>query len=205
LESENIVYTLRPDEPVYYINLTNACTNDCSFCVRQGHDTVGTASTLWLEKDPDVPEVMDALIAAHTRLPAREIVFCGFGEPMMKLDVLLEVARRFRALTPTCPIRVNTNGHGNLIAKTDITPRLSGLIDTLSISLNASTPAEYVQVCKPIYGEDAFWGLLDFAQKAQSHVKKVVLSIVSGQTSEEECRKLLESRGLTLRVRTFIE
>jgi TatD family-associated radical SAM protein len=157
-----------------------------------------------LETEPSAAQVIDALREVHNILPARQIVFCGFGEPTMKLDVLLEVANEFRAIAPDCLIRINTNGHGNLIAGEDITPRLSGLIDALSISLNASNPDEYVRVCKPVYGQDAFWGLLDFAQKAKKHVKSVVLSIVEGQTSEEECRKLLSTYGLDLRVRAYI-
>ena len=99
----------------------------------------------------------------------REIVFCGYGEPTYRLDDILwlvdELKKRFGAQLP--PVRINTNGHANLINGRDVCPELKGRIDTLSISLNANNAADYVALCHPIQGEAAYQAMLDFAQGGQ--------------------------------------
>ena len=188
-----------------YLNLTNRCTNDCAFCVRNIHDSVGDADSLWLDREPTLEEII-ADLDQRDFSEYTEVVFCGFGEPMMRLDILLEVAAYLRKKT-NLPIRINTNGHANLIYGEDVTPKLSGLIDVLSISLNRGTAEEYDRLCQPIFGRAAYEGLLDFASRAKNHVKKVVLSVVDilSQEEIELCRKRAEDAGVELRVRTMIE
>ena len=71
-----------------------------------------------------------------------EVVFCGFGEPTEAFDVLKEVASYVKK-TYNKPIRINTNGVGNLINKRDIVPEMEGIIDTVSISLNDPDKKRY--------------------------------------------------------------
>ena len=188
-----------------YLNLTNRCTNDCAFCVRNIKDSVGDAESLWLDHEPTAEEIISDLeqrdFSEYT-----EVVFCGYGEPMMCLDILLEVAAYLRKKT-TLPIRINTNGHANLIYGEDVTPKLEGLIDVVSISLNSATAEEYDRLCQPIFGQAAYDGLLDFASRAKKYVKKVVLSVVDILPKEELelCRKRAEDAGVELRIRTMIE
>lgn len=188
-----------------YLNLTNRCTNDCAFCVRNIHDSVGDAQTLWLEREPTLEEII-ADLDKRDFSEYTEVVFCGFGEPMMRLDILLEVAAYLRKRTQL-PIRINTNGHANLIYGEDVTPKLAGLIDVLSISLNSATAEDYDRLCQPIFGKEAYAGLLDFASRAKNHVKKVVLSVVDILPPDELalCRKRAQDAGVELRIRTMIE
>ncbi len=197
----NIAY---PFEGHLYINLTNRCTNKCKFCIRftpSGVDGID----LWLEREPTVQEVKDALENADYK-SYDEIVFCGYGEPMLRYDVILEVARFIRE-TSTAKIRINTNGHANRIAGKDITPELCGLIDVISISLNAKNAKEYNEICVCDYGEDGFWEMLDFAKKAKEYVPKVVLSVVDTIPKDdiEACRKVAEEIGVIYRVRKYSE
>ena len=121
-----------------YINLTNQCTNACAFCIRNNGDGAYGSNSLWLEKEPTAKEVFDAVQALY--FPGcKEFVFCGYGEPLMRADVLLESAKFLKMMFPKVPIRINTNGHGNLICERDITPEFAGLIDCVSVSLNASS------------------------------------------------------------------
>ncbi len=188
-----------------YLNLTNRCTNDCAFCVRNIHDSVGDAESLWLEREPSLEEII-ADLEQRDFSEYTEVVFCGFGEPMMRLDILLEVAAYLRKRT-SLPIRINTNGHANLIYGEDVTPKLEGLIDVLSISLNSATAEEYDRLCQPVFGTAAYDGLLDFASRAKNHVKKVILSVVDILPQEDLvlCRKRAEDAGVELRIRTMIE
>jgi TatD family-associated radical SAM protein len=186
-----------------YINLTNKCTSNCEFCVRNNKNGIGE-DVLWLKKEPTTDDIMDSLghfdVASH-----RQIVFCGYGEPTLKLDVLLDSAKKIKQKY-NLPIRINTNGHANLYYKKDITPLFEGLIDKVSISLNHSNAEEYDKICHSIYGIDAFEGLLDFAGKCRAHVPNVVLTIVDilPEDVQDECKKIAEQVGVTLRIRSYI-
>ncbi len=97
-----------------YVNLTNKCPCACTFCIRQNGPGVYGSDSLWLEREPTASEVCASIEKNFGH--CAELVFCGYGEPTERLDVLLEVAAWFRAFRPDVPIRVNTNGLSDLIA-----------------------------------------------------------------------------------------
>ncbi len=184
-----------------YLNLTNRCPCRCVFCIRQEQDTVGDSGSLWLKKEPTADEVLEAL-ASYDLGSYREIVFCGYGEPMEQLDVLLEVCRRIRAIS-SLPIRVNTNGLADLIHKKPTALLLEGLVDTVSISLNAPNRQRYHEVVQSIYGLPAFDSMLQFAVSCKSYVPHVMFTVVDILSEEEiaACRQLASGLGIPLRVR----
>lgn len=202
MASMNIVYKYF-DQTQVYINLTNRCTNKCKFCIRYT-DTGVEGVDLWLSHEPDVDEIKDALIKNNFK-DAEEIVFCGYGEPTMRHDVLVEIAK-FIKENSNAKIRINTNGHGNRVAGRDITPDYEGLIDVVSISLNSKNAKEYNELCVCDFGEDGFYELLEFAKCAKKHVPTVVLSIVDVLPPEdiEECKKIAEATGVALRIRELV-
>ena len=188
-----------------YVNLTNKCPCACTFCIRQNGSGVYGSDSLWLEREPTADEVCESI--EKDLGDCAELVFCGYGEPTERLDVLLEVAGRFRRAHPDIPIRVNTNGLADLIAGEPTASRFKGLVDTVSISLNAPTVEEYVALCRPKFGSAAYPALLKFAEEVKSFVKDVVLTVV-GTTSltsekEEACRRVAAEHGVPLRVRAF--
>ena len=189
-----------------YVNMTNRCPCACTFCLRQNGDGVYGSDSLWLEREPTVAEVC-ASIDGWDLADFTEIVFCGYGEPKERLPELLQVAAHIREKNGP-PIRINTNGLGNLIAGRDVTPELAGLVDVLSISLNTPDPAAYQRVCRSVYGEAAHGALIEFARLAARSVPKVIFSVVEGTISKAEieaCRKIAADCGATLRVREFIQ
>ncbi len=198
-------------EGALYVNLTNRCNCACVFCLRQGkaQGSIYTEDSLWLEREPTRQEALDSFLSRD--IPSyREIVFCGYGEPTYRLDDLLwlvdELKGRFGDGLP--PVRINTNGHANLIQGRDVCPDLRGRIDTLSISLNATNAADYVKLCRPAQGEAASQAMLDFAREAKEYVPHVVLTIVDKDKTPEEietCRNIAEDLGVKLRVRSFID
>lgn len=187
-----------------YVNLTNRCTNKCKFCIRftpSGVDNID----LWLEHEPSADEIIQSLEEADfASYP--EVVFCGYGEPLLRADTVLEVCRYIKS-KKNIKIRVNTNGHANRFAGRDITPEMSGLIDTVSISLNAENAEKYNDICVCDYGEDGFYELLSFAKAAKKHVPEVILSVVDviGAEEIEQCKKIAASVGVPLRVREYSE
>ena len=186
-----------------YLNVTNRCTNACSFCIRNGHDTVGDSDVLWLTSEPTVDELWNALL--EELLPeTEEIVFCGYGEPLMRYDAVLELCRRIRAHC-SLPIRINTNGHGDLIAGQPLAPLFSGLVDVISISLNAPNAKRYDEICAPVY-HDAYAAVLAFAVSCKKTVPTVCFSVVDQPLTQDEiaaCRAVADKLGIPLRVRTF--
>lgn len=207
-KSMTIIY---PEYNGLYINLTNRCPCSCTFCIRQRKNAAefDNVETLWLEHEPTAQEVIDAIKneAKTKRFKSyKEFVFCGYGEPTEALDVLLEVAAFLKANYPL-PVRINTNGLGDLVNKKSIAPLFAGKIDALSISLNSSNPEIYEKTVRPIFKEKAFPALLRFAEEAAKYVPKVIMSTVDTtitKEDEEECTRLCEKLGVTHRIRKFI-
>jgi TatD family-associated radical SAM protein len=187
-----------------YVNVTNRCTNACEFCVRQTAD--GTYGELWLDREPTANEILSDILSRDLTKYS-ELVFCGYGEPTLRLDDILFVCESIRGKSGI-KIRINTNGHANLIYGCDVTPKLKGLIDCVSVSLNTADAESYVKVCHPDYGEAAYAGLLDFAAKARRYVPSVMLSIVRGSIPDEDiekCREIADSVGIPLKIREYIK
>ena len=184
-----------------YINLTNKCSNACTFCVRNGKDAY-YGNKLWLDKEPTAKDVLDVI--DYTK-KYKEIVFCGFGEPTFKIDVLLKIAKELKKKGYF--LRINTNGQGNLINGRDITKDLKGVIDKINVSLNMPDKKEYQKICRSVYGEKAFDELIDFAVKAKNNGIKTVFSVVDviGEEKVKECNKLADDIGVELYVRKFIK
>ncbi len=188
-----------------YINVTNHCNCSCTFCLRQKKH-MAEQSTLWYKDgEPSLEEFKAALDAVPWQY-FKEIVFCGFGEPTMRLDVLVELLHYVKKLQPQLPTRLNTNGLANLEYGEDITPRFANVLDTISISLNASNAERYYELTRAKYGVQSYEAMLDFAQKAKAYVPNVVLTIVDHVEGPDEiakCQAICDDRGLTLRVRPY--
>lgn len=201
MSAMNIVYNYQHK---LYINLTNRCTNKCKFCIRYTPSGVDGID-LWLEHEPDLNEVIAALEEKDFK-SFDEIIFCGYGEPTMRWEILLGAAKYIKE-NSSAKIRLNTNGHGNKIAGKDITPKMQGLIDCISISLNAETAEKYNDICVCDFGDDGFYEMLDFAKKAKAYVPEVILSVVDviGSEAIEKCRKIAEETGVQYRVREYSE
>ena len=187
-----------------YVNMINRCPCACTFCLRHNKDHVFDSDSLWLEREPTVQEVCDS-IAAWDLSAYDEIVFCGYGEPTERLYDLLAVAKYIREKSDI-KIRINTNGLADLIWNKSTAPDLEGLIDTVSISLNATNKEDYLKVVRPKFGIDAYDAMLAFTKECTRYVPSVVMTVVDVVTSKEEqevCRAICESVGATLRVRPY--
>lgn len=186
-----------------YVNLTNRCNCACGFCLRSTKQ-FGPEDTLWLSEEPAAGDVIGEF-EKYDLKEMSEAVFCGFGEPTMRLDVLLETAAYLKNKEPNLPIRVNTNGLAELEHKKEIAPLFKGLVDTVSISLNASTAGEYNKVTKNKFGAGSYEAMLLFAEHCKAYVPNVVLTVVDciGRREIEACRDICDKIGIPLRVRPF--
>lgn len=193
-----------PLHDALYLNITNRCPNACLFCIRNSEGGVGY--NLWLDKEPSAGEVLAAI---GDLKGFREIVFCGYGEPLMRPDVLTEIAsglkERIRNEGLDIGIRINTNGLSDLFLGYDVLPQLQGLIDTVSISLNAHNSQTYLNITQSPFGAKAYPAVLDFARRSIFYIPKVVLSVVRYPGVDiEEATKICRDLGAELRVREYL-
>ena len=199
--SNILVYEL--DKKIY-INLTNRCTNECIFCLRQDKDDV-CGQELWLDSEDFTSE--DVIEQLKQFNLSSEVIFCGYGEPMLKFEVLRQVAKYIKETYPEIKIRVNTNGHANFIYKKNVVPELVGLVDEFSVSLNASNSEEYDELSQPKF-ENAYEEVKKFIKCSADAGIETVASIVDGYKGRrldvEKCREIAESLGAKLRVREWI-
>ncbi|MHB8173355.1 MAG: TatD family nuclease-associated radical SAM protein, partial [Nitrospirota bacterium] len=194
-----IAYPIRDS---LYLNITNRCTNACVFCVRNTTDFV-KGHNLRIKHEPSVQEIISAMEKAGF-VRYREVVFCGYGEPFLRLDVIKEVARAIKARGVS--VRINTNGHALLINGEEFLPELKGLVDALSVSLNFPTELEYKKYCKP-QKDGAYKSLKEFVKRAKEYVPEVSVTALSMPGVDiEECRRIASDElGVKLRVRKYDE
>lgn len=198
----DIVYTY---ENSVYLNITNKCPCSCVFCIRSNGDGLGSADTLWHKKDPDINEIK-AEIDSFDFSPYSEVVFCGYGEPMQALDNLIESAKYLKEKFGL-KIRLNSNGLGDLINGKETAHLLEGIVDCISISLNAPDAESYQRVSRSKFGNDAFPALLKFAADCKKYIPQVKFTVVDVITDEEieRCKKISEDMGIPLRIREWIK
>jgi len=200
--SNILVYEL---ENKIYINLTNRCTNDCIFCLRKDKDDV-CGQKLWLDSEDITANDVTAQLKTFNL--SREVVFCGYGEPLLKFEILKEVSKYIKQNYPDVKIRINTNGHANFVYKKNIVPELAGLIDEISVSLNGSDKKEYNELSQPKF-ENAYEEVKKFAKACSNEGIKTIVSVVDNykgrKIDTDKCREIAKSLGAELRVREWIQ
>lgn len=204
MTDDNLVYLL--DKKVY-INLTNACTNNCVFCIRTIKDDVVGANLFLSSENVSAKDVIAQLEAMKEKLSS-EIIFCGYGEPMLKLEVLKKVAKYIKEHYPNTIIRVNTNGHANLVYKKNVLPELKGLVDKFSISLNGENEEVYNKLSKPNV-EGAYSAVKDFIKEAVKEGFDTTATIVTGykdyKVDMPKCIEITKELGAKFRERPWLD
>ncbi|KIR02911.1 hypothetical protein P261_01726 [Lachnospiraceae bacterium TWA4] len=189
-----------------YVNMTNRCNCACTFCLRKTKDHMEESNSLWLDREPTVKEVK-AEFSKFDMDNYEEVVFCGFGEPTMRLEDMLEVMD-FVKENYHKPIRINTNGLASLQYQKDVPPLFKNRVDTVSISLNTPNPEKYYLLTKNRFGLEGFEGMLEFAKEVKNYVPNVVLTTVDTTLTKEEeaqCRQICENLGVNYRIREWEE
>ncbi len=193
---EQLVY---PIGDALYVNVTNACSARCTFCELSKSDSelYLKGYRLKMKRDPSVDDVLKALDSTSSY---REVVFCGYGEPTLRIKFLVELSKALKARG--LRTRLNTNGHGNLIHKRSIVPELAGLIDEVSVSLNAEDDAKYNAVVRPHFGVGTYEKVKAFVLECKKTLPKVVVTFVEvPEIDIEACEKVARGLGVEARFR----
>ena len=203
-----LVYSITKEKSpeTVYVNLTNACTNSCVFCLREQKDDVCGAE-MWHDDNYTLNDVISQF--ENFKPTPKQVVFCGFGEPFLKKDMMKAFSEYLRKNYPNIKIRVNTNGHANAIYNTNIAEEFKTLIDEASVSLNAATADEYNEICNPKI-DNAYEEVKKFIKACHKAGIKTTASIVTGfdnkhQIDVEKCEKIASELGADFRNREFIQ
>jgi TatD family-associated radical SAM protein len=199
----SIVYWL---EDNLYLNITSRCSNNCYFCLRNFRDGVG-GFNLKLEKEPTRSEIISELEKVLNRKNWREIVFCGFGEPLERLDCVLEVSKWIkRHYGKIVTLRLDTNGQAFLLNKgRNVVEELKkACVDKVSVSLNAHDKETYNQVCRPAF-ENAFESVLDFIRKARELLEVEVTAVRIPEVDITKVGEIAKELDVKFRVREYIQ
>ncbi len=191
-EAGEIAYKIRDN---LYLNITNRCTNRCSFCVRFITDYV-KGHNLRISCEPTEEELKNAI---GDPSKYKEVVFCGYGEPLIRLDLVKSLSEWIKQKKGM--VRINTNGHGNLIHGRNILPELQGIVDGISVSLDAHDEETYNKICRPVY-KNVFREVIEFMKESKKYIPNVQATVVELEGVDiEKCREITDALGVKFRVR----
>jgi TatD DNase family protein len=156
-----------------YLNITNRCMMACPYCIKRKWSNKFNGNNLKLEKEPSSKEVIESI---ENPKKYNEIIFCGYGDPLVRLDEVKEISKWIK--DHNGKVRINTAGLANRYHSKNILPELKGLVDIVSISLNGTTPQEHNRLNNPIYKEESFNEILNFAKEAKNYIPEVVITAV---------------------------
>ncbi len=195
----NILYEV---EGKLYINITNRCPCNCTFCIRKNGDGAYGSDSLWLEHEPSLDEIK-AAFEKTDMTKYKEVVFCGYGEPMMRVNEVIAIGEFVKA-NYNVTVRLNTNGLGDKIHGIPTAKLLQGAVDIVSISLNSYCKEKYNEVTNPKW-DDAFDAMLSFASDCKAYLPQTVFTVVDVISPEDisRAKALSMSMGIPLRVRVY--
>ena len=197
-----------------YLNITNRCPNLCVFCIKTKWHMDFHGNNLDLKgKEPTAQDILSTLAEELPKAPFKEVVFCGYGESTMRLEVLLEVGRTLKTWQaqgkfPPFKIRLNTNGLGNLINKRNIVPELKTAVDMVNISLNAENKTLWRKLLRPAPGyENGFESVLQFIKLcAQAGFDRVTASCVENTGADAQAvQRLAAAHGAAFYERDYLD
>ncbi len=184
-----------------YINLTNRCNNQCTFCIKFKKRNFEDKFDLWLTKEPTAAQVLEEI---PDPLKYKQIVFCGYGESLIRVDTLVSIAKHLKQKGST--IRIDTDGQANLFHGKNILPMLNGLVDEINISLNAQDSELYQKLCLPVYKDKAYQAILGFARLAKDYIPKVILTAVAlPSVDSNACKNIAQEIGVEFKARQYYE
>ncbi len=197
-----------------YVNLTNSCPTACSFCVKKTWKMDYRGSDLNLQgAEPSPAEVIALAKEQWAALPFEELVFCGYGEPTMRLEAMLTCARlikngRAEPLPRALKIRLNTNGLANAVWGRNVVPEMKGLIDSVHVSLNTSDPAQWLELMRPMepWAATGFEKVKEFIRESSMLLPEAFATAVEAEGIDTEKFKALAVQlGAEPRLRPRLE
>lgn len=183
-----------------YLNITNRCMMACPYCIKHKWAGKFRGNSLKLDKEPTVQQVINS-IGDCTKY--NEIIFCGYGDALIRLNEVIEISKWLK--TNKVMVRINTAGLANRYYNKNILPQLKGLIDVISISLNGSNPQEHNKLNNPMFKEESFNEILNFAKLAKYDIPSVVITAVElPELDVSKVKEIAKTIGVHFRARPYL-
>ncbi len=173
LKNYKVVY---PYKKNLYINLTNRCPVKCSYCIKYRWDWQFRGYNLFLPKEPSYEEIISELNKYMKKNQLKEVVFCGYGEPLLRANIVKKVALWVKKNFPNIIVRINTNGLSN-ITKKNVLKELQFLVDVVSVSLNAHDSKTYNKLHETKI-KQPFKKILQFIRDCKKYIPKVIITTI---------------------------
>ncbi len=186
-----------------YINVTNRCTNNCAFCNRSKGEFTFRGFNLKLDREPTAEEIITE-IKNHDLSKYKGLVFCGFGEPLLRINTVEKICREIKDKNVDLNVRINTNGLANWYHGENVLRHLKGVVDEMNISLNADNPESYDSVCSPDGGKESFYFVLQFIREAANKIARVSVSYVSVNDVDKKLMKQIIGKDVQIWERKYM-
>mmetsp|Transcript_15879 Transcript_15879/g.23913 ORF Transcript_15879/g.23913 Transcript_15879/m.23913 type:complete len:218 (+) Transcript_15879:71-724(+) len=97
-----------------------------------------------------VDQAFEAGKIAVSSMDSEQVTFAGYGEPLLRAEVICDAATMIKDKRHGVPLRIKTNGLVSSSDASDLALRLrdSG-IDKMCISLNSDNPKQHQEIMKP--------------------------------------------------------
>jgi len=184
-----------------YLNITNRCMMACPYCIKYKWANKFHGNDLKLEKEPTAAEII-ASIGDPKKY--NEIVFCGYGDALVRADVTKEVAKWIK--DNGGKVRINTAGLANRYHNKNVLKELAGAVDAISISLNGSDAKQHNEINRPQFGEESFNEIINFAKEAKKYIPSVTITTVELPGIDiEKVKKIALDAGVSFRAREYLD
>ncbi len=184
-----------------YLNITNRCTAECVFCIKRYSDGV-YGYNLRLTREPKLAEMIKELSEIELSR-YKEVVFTGFGEPLVRLDEVLEITKWLTARG--IPTRLDTIGHAKfLYPDRNVARELAGAgMKVVSISLNAQDEDTYNKLCDP-KSKKAYGKMLEFANEVSKTGMELRFTVVDLPVVDiEKCKEIAKKYCADFKIRGY--
>jgi len=155
-----------------------------------------------LDREPTIDEIWTKF-QKEAKTSDKEVVWCGFGEPTMRLDTLIDLTMKIKSNYPYLIVRLDTDGLAQLRNKgKEVAKELKeASIDSISISLNAENEEAYKRLCNPSI-PGAYQAVIDFARDCKKHFSQVRLTVVNVRGIDvSKCKKIAKDLCCEFKVR----
>ncbi|MDR1695304.1 MAG: TatD family nuclease-associated radical SAM protein [Endomicrobium sp.] len=184
-----------------YLNITNRCMMACPYCIKHKWDNKFNGNDLKLEKEPSVEEAIKSI---GDPKKYNEVIFCGYGDALVNPQAVKEIAKWVK--DKGGKVRINTAGLANRYHGKNILPELKGLADAISISLNGTNPQEHNELNRPMFKEESFGEIINFAKEAKKYIPEVTITAVELPGLDvSKVKKIAEDAGVLFRPRPYLE
>jgi TatD DNase family protein len=172
----------------------------CPYCIKHKWANKFKGNDLKLEKEPSHSEVIREICDPKKY---DEVVFCGYGDALVNVEAVKEISKWIKENGGK--VRINTAGLANRYHGKNVLLELKGFVNSISISLNGSNPKEHAELNNPLFNEESFDEIVNFAKESKKFIKEVVITAIKFPGFDvSKVKKIAVEIGVQFRARPYL-